>query len=107
MKVFQCSTTFERALTLPGTLRMLSAAAESCGASNAAKRLREAAPRLKGVNINQQPHKGLLEEMRTSVLATAKRFGKARFAQAASKHIKLANEVPDYVKAAVAWLMEP
>jgi putative ATP-dependent endonuclease of OLD family len=38
------------------------------------------------------------------VLNTAKRFGKARFAQVLSKHINLAEEMPDYIRNAVDWL---
>ena len=42
---------------------------------------------------------------RDSVLRTAKRFGKARFAQVTSKHVGSATSIPDYIRRALEWLM--
>ena len=38
------------------------------------------------------------------VLRTAKRFGKARYAQVISKHVSTARAIPDYIRSAVEWL---
>jgi putative ATP-dependent endonuclease of the OLD family len=40
------------------------------------------------------------------VLRTAKRFGKARFAQVAARHVDQAGALPTYVTDAIAWLRE-
>ncbi len=37
-------------------------------------------------------------------MRTSKRFGKARFAQVASKHVDKARGIPEYIKNAVEWL---
>lgn len=97
VKVCVCATTFEREITTAGNLRMLIAAARELGASVVATRLKEIK-----AGTPLAPEK--LEEARRLVLKTAKRFGKARFAQVASKHVGLAKSVPSYIKKAVAWL---
>jgi putative ATP-dependent endonuclease of OLD family len=98
VQVFSCDTTFERELTMRGTLRMLEAASQEIGAPRAARQLRQARLALVG---NPQLN---LEPARNQVLRTAKRFGKARFAQIISKHAQLATTVPDYIQNALIWL---
>jgi putative ATP-dependent endonuclease of OLD family len=49
----------------------------------------------------------LTEVLKDKVLRTAIRFGKARFAQIASRHIQLGNEVPLYIQHAIQWLRQP
>jgi putative ATP-dependent endonuclease of OLD family len=44
------------------------------------------------------------DSLKTRVLSTAKRFGKARFAQLAGRHVAEATELPGYIKSAVDWL---
>ena len=46
------------------------------------------------------------EELKDKVLRTAKRFGKARFAQVAARHIEKAGALPAYITDAIAWLRE-
>ena len=41
------------------------------------------------------------------VLNTAKRFGKARFAQIAARHADKAEAAPKYLADAAKWLREP
>jgi putative ATP-dependent endonuclease of OLD family len=106
VQIFRCKTTFERAVTLPGTLSMMAAAAADCGAPIAARKIRDAAVALDGVDTSTEPHRGVVREMRNLVLNLAKRVGKARFAQAASNHVDLATQIPSYVQKAVEWLME-
>jgi putative ATP-dependent endonuclease of the OLD family len=75
VEVFACQTTFERELALPGTLAMLKAATQEIGAP----RVADALQRLEQeVAAGRQPD---LNPARDRVLRTAKRFGKARFAQ--------------------------
>jgi len=103
--VFQCQTTFERALTIPGTLPVLAIAAEECGAPRSATRLRRGYQALSNDELDENARRQLLGDLRTTVLNIAKRFGKARFAQIASKHAHLAEEIPSYIRDAVNWLI--
>jgi putative ATP-dependent endonuclease of OLD family len=45
--------------------------------------------------------------LRAAVLNTAKRFGKARFAQIAGRHVDQATQIPKYLADAAAWLVAP
>lgn len=99
VEVFTCQTTFERELTLPGNLAMLKNATREIGAprvGDALQRLEEqvAAGRRPNLNLGKD-----------SVLRTAKKFGKARFAQVVSKHVASATSVPDYISEALNWLI--
>jgi putative ATP-dependent endonuclease of the OLD family len=102
--IFRCKTTFERALTIPGLLNCLSASAAECGASKVAKKLKNADQLIKGGNLNPNEQKELISGLRAPVLSTAKRIGKARFAQILSKHIGCAETIPKYIKDAINWL---
>ena len=97
LKVFSCDTTFELELAEHPNLAMFSSAADFLGAPKTAKSL---------LALSGKPK--LTEKERVAganrVLATAKRFGKARFAQVVSAHIAKAGSVPEYIKAAVEWL---
>lgn len=95
VKVFLGATTFEREITLDANVAMLEKAARALGAPRIATRLGNAD--LFGVD----------EALKKSVLNTAKRFGKARFAQLAAEHIPEAGAgLPPYVRQAVEWLLE-
>ena len=48
----------------------------------------------------------LLVELGRITLNTAKRFGKARFAQIAARYANLAADLPPYIKQAYEWLTE-
>ncbi|MGD1155642.1 MAG: AAA family ATPase [Terriglobia bacterium] len=95
VRVFRSKTTLEREITLPGNLLMLAGAAEALGAPLVGKRLRAAAR--KGQTD--------LAQLGTLVLRTAKRIGKARFAQVASRMTAPASKVPPYIEDAVGWLI--
>jgi putative ATP-dependent endonuclease of OLD family len=105
VQIFACKTTFERALVYPGTLEMFARAAEEVGAPIVAKRLRAG---LDAINegMDEDDERELLNTLRASVLNTAKRFGKARFAQVAARHVDCAEVVPKYLGEAVRWLVE-
>lgn len=98
VKVFACRTTFEREITDAATIPVFVEAARELGAVVIAKRLQQLAKNM--------ADRGALREAKDLVLATSKRFGKARFSQIASKHARLAGALPEYIEQAVKWLME-
>lgn len=98
VEVFTCQTTFEREITLPGTLAMLKAATREIGAARVADILQRLEDQIAG---GRRPN---LNPGKDGVLRTAKRFGKARFAQVISKHVASASSVPEYVREALDWL---
>jgi putative ATP-dependent endonuclease of OLD family len=106
VRVFACMTTFERAIIFEGTLEMFARAADDIGAPTVAARLRDGLAALAGVD-DADDRQAILAPLRKSVLNTAKRFGKARFAQIASRHINVATSIAKYIADAVEWLMEP
>lgn len=105
VQVFACKTTFERALVFPGTLEMFARAAEEIGAPIIAGRLRDGQKAIDD-GMDKEEQKELLSTLRASVLNTAKRFGKARFAQIAARHVDCAEAIPNYLNEAVKWLVE-
>ena len=106
VRVFQCKTTFERALTIRGLLPVLAEAASEVGATRTASRLKEADEKLEADTLGAADKKALMNDLRTRVLNMAKRVGKARFAQVASKHAHLASGIPKYIREAVEWLTD-
>ena len=107
VRVFACKTTFERALVFEGTLEMFISAAEDIGAPAVAKRLRKGADELDDDFLDQNERQKILAPLRTMVLSTAKRFGKARFAQTAARHADKAEVIPKYLADAAKWLCAP
>ena len=107
VRVFACKTTFERALVFEGTLEMFAAAAEDIGAPTVAKRLREGAEELDDDDLDDDERTKILTPLRKIVLNTAKRFGKARFAQIAARHANKAEIIPKYLADAAEWLCAP
>ncbi|TBY02084.1 ATP-dependent nuclease [Rhizobium laguerreae] len=96
VRSFVGATTFEREITLRGNLAMLVQTASELGA-----------PRLQADLAAQIMTGGILPEvLKDKVLRTAQRFGKARFAQTAARHVVLAQELPHYIGEAIAWLRE-
>ena len=106
VQVFACKTTFERALVFPGTLQMFVNAAEEVRAPIVAQRLRDGLRAINEGEMDEDDEKELLGTLRTSVLSTAKRFGKARFAQVAARHVEDAQVIPKYLGEAVTWLLD-
>ena len=107
VRVFSCKTTFERALVLKGTLEMFARAADDVGAPTVAKHLRKGAKSLADNELDNLDRGKILLPLRNKVLNTAKRFGKARFAQIAARHANQAKSIPKYIDDAAAWLMAP
>ncbi|GEP60428.1 ATP-dependent nuclease [Reyranella soli] len=104
VKVFACATTFERAVTYEGTLEMFARAADDIGAPKVAKRLRAGLKFVKDEDNDEKERSETLNQMRKIVLNTAKRFGKARFAQLAARHVGDATQIPKYIVDAAKWL---
>jgi len=107
VQVFACKTTFERAATLEGTLEMFARAADDIGAPTVAKLLRKGAEDLADDGLEDDERETILKPLRKMVLNTAKRFGKARFAQIAARHVDQATSIPKYLTDAAKWLAVP
>jgi putative ATP-dependent endonuclease of OLD family len=107
VRVFACKTTFERALVFEGTLEMFARAADDIGAPTVAKYLRKGAQNLADNELDDDDKEKILADLRKSVLNTAKRFGKARFAQIAARHANQAEVIPKYLADAAKWLTAP
>lgn len=107
VRVFACQSTFERAVTLAGTLEMLARTADDIGAPTVARKLRGGSVELNNDDLDEKQRTAILTPLRKIVLNTAKRFGKARFAQIAARHVDQATTVPIYLADAVRWLTEP
>ncbi len=99
VKVENCKTTFERAIALHGNLRMFSLAAKEIGAPKVSKMLLEMSKKHKLDDAEQKT-------ARDKVLNTAIKFGKARFAQIASKYIAEAQAVPKYINDGIEWIIK-
>ncbi|MBN1902388.1 AAA family ATPase [Candidatus Sumerlaeota bacterium] len=100
VKVFHCKTTFERAIAMPCNLMVFSMAAAELGANRMASDLEKYYNQ--NANLEDDEKKQDMEK----VLSMAKRFGKARFAQVASKYVEHAKKVPPYIMNAVKWIIE-
>ena len=105
VRSFRCSTTFERALVMRGTLRMLASTASEAGAPRVADRLTALHEHITADTLDPSVAKSQMADARRSVLNTAKRVGKARFAQLAARNAPLATSVPRYINDAVDWLL--
>ncbi|MCH8151391.1 MAG: AAA family ATPase [Planctomycetes bacterium] len=107
VRSFVGATTFEREICDVGTLQMFANAAGELGAPQIATLLGDTAAAIPTSSQALTPEQtSLLEAARTKVLATAKRFGKARFAQVASKYADSATHIATYIRQAVDWLIE-
>ena len=107
VRVFACKTTFERALTQEGTLEMFARAADDIGAPNVGKLLRNGLKELADKAYDEDVANTILAPLRKAILNTAKRFGKARFAQIAARHVDKATTIPKYLADAATWLIAP
>lgn len=94
VKCFLGPTTLEREITHDANLTMLIAAMDDLGA-----------PKIKA-SLEMDELLGVGTETKDKVLRTAIRFGKARFAQTAARHVDKASFVPKYIEDAVKWLLE-
>jgi putative ATP-dependent endonuclease of OLD family len=86
---------------------MFARAADDIGAPVIAQRLRDALTQIQEEELDEAQIRKILNPLRIAVLNTAKRFGKARFAQIAARHVGQATEIPQYLADAVEWLKAP
>jgi len=106
VQVFAGPTTFERELVAVETLPMLIEACRQLGAPQITVRLETGLASLQNDNLGPEIESQVIEELGTSVLNTAKRFGKGRFAQVAARHAHLCSDLPPYIQQAIDWLQE-
>lgn len=106
VQVFLGATTFERELTTKGLLPMHIAAAEALGAPKTHTALSSGYTKLCSGSLSLDDEVKLRVELGGAVLNTAKRFGKARYAQVAARFADRANELPEYIQQAFDWLSE-
>ena len=69
--------------------------------------MRDGAGRLDDDDLGIDEKNEILKPLRKTVLNTAKRFGKARFAQIAARHADKAEVIPKYLVDAAEWLRSP
>jgi len=104
--VYLGATTIERELATPGNLSMFIATLRDLGAPVILAQLEAAQQRFLSGQLTQPEYQQLAIQIGTTVLTQAKRFGKARFAQVAARHVNLAAEIPQYIINAFNWLNE-
>ena len=103
VRVFLGPTTFEMELAHVQNVEMFARALEDLAAPVAADRLRSLAFEIDDCD-SARDRSTARQRLRQKVLNAAKRFGKARFAQVASKHAQVASFLPNYIVEAVEWL---
>jgi putative ATP-dependent endonuclease of OLD family len=69
--------------------------------------LREGLEALSDESLDEHARTAILNPLRDIVLNTAKRLGKARFAQIAVRHVDQATVISKYLADAARWLVEP
>ena len=84
---------------------MFAAAAKEIGAPTVSKKLADGHVDFLLDVLDKDEQAELLKDLRNSVLATAKRFGKARFAQISARHVGSCKDIPPYIRDAVNWLL--
>ena len=107
VKSFCCPVTFERGLTVTGTLPMLIAAVAECEYPDVLAELQAGLAELTGATFTPPEVEAKLAPLRTKVLNSAKRCSKGRFAQIASKYVDQTTALPEYIRLAVEWLVAP
>ncbi|AOS83064.1 hypothetical protein BIU88_02225 [Chlorobaculum limnaeum] len=105
LQVFKCPVTFERGMTVKGTLPMLLAALGECNYPKAVEAFEKGITDLETVTDNDVIQQKLAP-LREKTLASAERCGKSRFAQIASKYTDRSFSLPKYIREAVEWIME-
>lgn len=103
VRVFLGSTTLELELAHADNVAMFARALEDLDADVAATRIRSVGQSVRDSG-NEETKAQAVAELKDKVLNAAKRFGKARFAQVASKHAHCARFLPEYIVEAVEWL---
>lgn len=105
LQVFKCPVTFERAITVEGTLPMFLAAVRECKYKRSIEAFKGGISDLL-FETDQDVIDGVLCPLRERTLKCAERCGKSRFAQIASKYASKATALPNYIRVAIEWIME-
>jgi len=106
VKAFAGATTFEIELVSTASLPMFIETTRSLGAPQITTQLETGLANLQDPALDAQGRAALRMELGQTVLRSAKRFGKARFAQVAARHASRCTALPDYIDSAVNWLLE-
>ncbi|MCY4061891.1 MAG: AAA family ATPase [Chloroflexi bacterium] len=107
VRAFACHSTFERAIVIPDSLAMLIATLTEFGATNVVKNVKSAQEQIDtSIHSNMESGELILRPIREKILNQAKKRGKARFSQVASKHTSSLSVLPSYIKQALDWLLE-
>ncbi len=85
---------------------MILAAAHELGATKTYAKLLQAEVVFSTPGVEKNLRDQWIEFVKATTLLMAKNYGKARFAQVASKHVAKARGLPPYVINAVTWLMK-
>jgi putative ATP-dependent endonuclease of OLD family len=105
VKAFLGQTTFEREITIAANLPMLAKTAEQLGAPRIAAALNQASLDIMLGTLTADEEANQMALLKDAVLSTAKRFGKARFAQVAARNVDQHCELPAYIIEALDWLL--
>ena len=105
LQMYRCPVTFERAITVKGTLPMLLKALRECGYPQSTAAFEAGIDNLLLVT-DQEDIQGILKPLRDRALKCADRCGKSRFAQIAAKYADQTTALPTYIREAVEWIME-
>jgi len=106
VSTFAGATTFERELVSVGRLPMLIETVRALGAPQILAQMENGLATLTLGGLGLAEETALRVELGRITLNTAKRFGKARFAQIAARYANLATDLPLYIEQAYEWLTE-
>lgn len=106
VRVFLGATTFERELVSEETLPMFIETVRVLNAPQILHQLEQGLIHLNLGILDEAAERQLLTDLGGAVLRTAKRFGKARFAQIAARFSGQATAMPEYIEQAYDWLSE-
>ncbi len=106
VSAFAGATTFERELVSVGRLPMLIETVRTLDAPQILAQMEDGLTRLRRGGLERTEEVALRVELGRMTLNTAKRFGKARFAQIAARYAYLATDLPPYIEEAYEWLVE-
>jgi putative ATP-dependent endonuclease of the OLD family len=104
VELFLGATTFEREIVCVESLPMLIAATRSLGAPQITQQLENGLNTLRLTIMTETERQQLITDLGGAVLRTAKRFGKARFAQVAARYAGQCTKLPAYIEDALNWL---
>jgi len=106
VRAFVGATTFEIELVSAASLPMFIETTRALGAPQITAQLEAGLVNLLDSELIHQDKIEIRIELGQAVLRSAKRFGKARFAQVAARYAHRCTALPEYIDSAVNWLLE-